>query len=158
MARSQLQGGKGCAWGLLEEEPKLPPTAAGGLILFFRAKGILIKGEGQRTLCKANHKWKALTVQLPPKEPRPTKYSVIFLNSTTLPKSIISAEFKAVMLQKAFCEHRESLAQGGYSLHGGKVKGSLTNLSQYTPVSTAYSHHGDHSSVGTEEMATAATG
>lgn len=53
------------------------------------------------------------------------------------PRSIVSAEFKAVMLQKAFCEHRESLAQGGYALHGGKVKGSLTNLSQYTPVSTS---------------------
>lgn len=85
MARSQLQGGKGCVWGLLEEESKLPPTAAGSLILFFRAKGILIKGEGQRTLCKANHKWKALTVQPPPKEP--AKYSVIFLNSMILPEA-----------------------------------------------------------------------
>jgi hypothetical protein len=37
-------GGKGCAWGLLEEESKLLPTAAGSLVLFFRAKGIPIKG------------------------------------------------------------------------------------------------------------------
>lgn len=56
------------------------------------------------------------------------------------------------MLQNAFCKHREPLAQGGYELHG-----SLTNLSPYTPVSTSYSHHGDHSYVGTEEMATTAT-
>lgn len=61
------------------------------------------------------------------------------------------------MLQNAFCKHSEPLAQGGYALHDGKVKASLTDLSLYSPVSTSYSHHGDHSYVGTEEMATAAT-
>jgi hypothetical protein len=60
------------------------------------------------------------------------------------------------MLQNAFCEHTELLVQGGYELHDGKVKGSLTDLSLYTPVSSSHSHQGNHFYVGMEVMATAA--
>lgn len=66
-------------------------------------------------------------------------------------------EFKVIMLQNAFCEHRESGTQGGYELHDGEVKGSLTDLYRNTPVSSSCSLQGNHFYVGTEVMAIAAT-